>query len=62
MISGMVGELGKLHSPPLDDLSALVRARDVAVDLVDEDVAEAIARALETGTTWGSIALTLRGE
>lgn len=61
MISGLAGELGKLDTP-LNDLSALVRARGAAVDLVDEDVAEAVARALRTGTTWGAIALTLRGE
>lgn len=61
MIPGLAGELGKLDSP-LDDLSALVRARDAAVELVDEDVAEAVARAIESGTTWGTIALMLRGE
>lgn len=61
MIPGLAGELGKLDSP-MNDLSALIRARDAAVDLVDEDVAEAIARAIEAGITWGTIALTLRGE
>lgn len=61
MIPGLVGELGTSGSP-LDDLSALVRARDGATELVDEDVAEAVARAIESGTTWGTIALMLRGE
>lgn len=61
MIPGLMGELGNLDSP-LNDLSALVRTRDAAVDLVDDDVAEAVARALDTGITWGTIALTLRGE
>lgn len=61
MIPGLVGELGTSDSP-LDDLSALVRARDSAAELVDEDVAEAVARAIESGTTWGTIALMLRGE
>ena len=61
MIPGLVGELGKLASP-LDDLSALVQGRDAAVDIVDEDVADAVARAIEAGSAWGTIALALRGE
>lgn len=61
MIPGLVGELGTFDSP-LDDLRALIRARDSAAELVDEDVAEAVARAIESGTTWGTIALMLRGE
>ena len=60
MIPGLVGELGKLDSP-LEDLSALVSARDAAVDLVDEDVAEAVARAVEAGLSWGALAEALRG-
>lgn len=61
MIPGLAGELGTFDSP-LDDLSALVRARGSAAELVDQDVAEAVARAIESGTTWGTIALMLRGE
>ena len=61
MIPGLVGELGTFDSP-LDDLRALIRARDSAAELVDEDVVEAVARAIESGTTWGTIALMLRGE
>lgn len=61
MIPGLVGELGTFDSP-LDDLRALIRARDSAAELIDEDVAEAVARAIESGTTWGTIALMLRGE
>ena len=60
MIPGLVGELGKLDSP-LRDLRALVGARDVGVDLVDEDVAEAVERAIETGMTWGAVAEVLLG-
>jgi hypothetical protein len=51
MIPGLMGELGKLDSP-LRDLRALVDARNAAIDLVDEDVAEAVARAIEAGITW----------
>jgi hypothetical protein len=60
MIPGLVGELGELDSP-LRDLSALVAARNAAVDLVDADVVEAVARAIEAGTTWGALAEALRG-
>ena len=60
MIPGLMGELGKLDSP-LRDLSALVDARNATIDLVDEDVAEAVARAIEAGITWGALAETLRG-
>lgn len=60
MIPGLVGELGKLNSL-LRDLDALVGARDVGVDLVDEDVAEAVARAIEAGTSWGAVAAVLLG-
>jgi hypothetical protein len=60
MIPGLVGELGKLDSP-LRELSALVGARDAAVDLVDADVAEAVARAIEAGMAWGDLAEVLRG-
>lgn len=61
MIPGMAGELGTFGSP-LQDLSALVIGRDATLDLVDEDVVEAVTRAIETGTTWGAIAEALRGE
>lgn len=60
MIPGLIGELGKLDSP-LRELRALVGARDVGVDLVDEDVAEAVARAIEAGMTWGAVAEALLG-
>lgn len=60
MIPGLVGELGKLNSL-LRDLDALVGARDVGVDLVDEDVAEAVARAIEAGMSWGAVAEVLLG-
>lgn len=59
MIPGLVGELGKLGSP-LEDLSELVGDRDTDVGLVDEDVADAVARAIESGITWGTIAEVLR--
>lgn len=60
MIPGLVGELGELDSP-LRDLRALVGARDAAADLVDADIAEAVARAIEAGMTWGVLAEALRG-
>jgi hypothetical protein len=60
MIPGLVGELGKLDSP-LRELRSLVGARDVGVDLVDEDVADAVARAIEAGMTWGAVAEALLG-
>lgn len=59
MIPGLVGELGKL-GPPLDELTKLVMGRNAAVDLVDEDVAEAVARAIENGLSWGTVAEALR--
>jgi hypothetical protein len=60
MIPGLMGELSEVDSP-LESLSVLVCARDTAVDLVDEDVADAVARAIESGITWGTIAEALRG-
>lgn len=60
MIPGLVGELGMLDSP-VGELRALVAARDVRVDLVDEDVADAVARAIEAGITWGAVADALLG-
>lgn len=36
-------------------------ARAVGVDLIDEDVAEAVARAIEAGMTWGAVAEALLG-
>ena len=59
MIPGLVGELGKL-GPPLDELTRLVMGRNAAVDLVDEDVAEAVTRAIENGLSWGTVAEALR--
>jgi hypothetical protein len=61
MIPRLLGELGKGDSP-LKDLTALVGARDTAVDLVDQEVAEVVARAIETGMTWGVLAEVLRGD
>jgi hypothetical protein len=55
-------DLDVLDASPLSDLLVLVRARDAARDLVDEDVAAAVARAREAGISWGSIAAVLRGE
>ena len=60
MIPGLAGELGKLDSP-VSELRALVGARNVGMDLVDEDVADAVARAIEAGMTWGAVADALLG-
>jgi hypothetical protein len=59
VILGLVGELGKFGSP-LEDLSEMVGGRDGTVELVDEDVAEAIGHSIESGITWGTIAEALR--
>jgi hypothetical protein len=57
VISGLAGELGELESP-LDDLGMLLSNRDS--DVVDENIAEAVARAIATGASWGTIAAVLR--
>jgi hypothetical protein len=55
------GDLDVLDETPLNDLLELVRFRDAARDLVDEQIAAAVARAREVGTSWGEIAAVLRG-
>jgi hypothetical protein len=47
---------------PLTHLDELARARDPVRDLVDEQVATAVARAREAGISWGEIAAVLRGD
>ena len=54
-------DLTVLDASPLSELSELVRVRDVARDLVDEQLATAVARARDAGVSWGHIAETLRG-
>jgi hypothetical protein len=55
-------DLGLLDSLPLTALDDLARARDAARGVVDEDVAIAVARAVEEGISWGTIAAVLRGD
>jgi hypothetical protein len=55
-------DLSVLDALPLTLLDELARARDAAHDLVDENVASAVARAREAGISWGTIAAVLRGE
>jgi hypothetical protein len=55
-------DLNVLDAMPLFHLDELARARDAAHDLVDEQVASAVAGALEAGIPWGTIADVLRGE
>ncbi|MGI9085394.1 MAG: hypothetical protein ACR2FE_08885 [Aeromicrobium sp.] len=54
-------DLTVLDASPLSELSELVRVRDVARDLVDEQLATAVARARDAGVSWGRIAEALRG-
>ena len=58
---GLAGDLGKGDSP-LQELCALVEVRDAATDVVDADVAEAVARSIDAGITWGVLADVLRGD
>ena len=60
MMPGLVGDLGKGDSP-LEELWALLEARDAATDVVDAEVAEAVARSIDAGITWGVLADVLRG-
>lgn len=55
------GEVDVLDATPLAELELLLRTRDVTCDLVDAQVAAAVARAREAGVGWGSIAVALRG-
>jgi hypothetical protein len=55
-------DLSVLDAQPLTLLDELARARDAARDLVDENVASAVAQAREAGIPWGTIAAVLRGE
>jgi hypothetical protein len=55
-------DLSVLDALPLTHLDELARARDAARDLVDENVASAVASAREAGISWGTIAAVLRGE
>ena len=55
-------DLSVLDLGPLTLLEELTRARDAASVLVDEAVASAVARALEAGVSWGTIAAVLRGD
>ena len=55
-------DLSVLDALPLTHLEELARARDAARDLVDENVASAVASAREAGISWGTIAAVLRGE
>jgi hypothetical protein len=59
MIPGLPGEFGLLDSP-LKELSELLNGHDSHVELVNENVAAAAGRAIETGITWGRIAEVLR--
>ncbi len=61
MMPGMAGDLGKGDSP-LEELSALVDLRDAATDVVDAEVAEAVARSIDAGITWGVLADVLGGD
>jgi hypothetical protein len=61
MMPGLAGDLGK-GDTPLEELSALVEGRDTATDVVDADVAEAVARSIDAGITWGVLADVLRGD
>lgn len=61
MMPGLVGDLGK-GDTPLEELCALVEVRDTATDVVDADVAEAVARSIDAGITWGVLADVLRGD
>jgi hypothetical protein len=61
MMPGLAGDLGKGDSP-LDELGALVEVRDAATDVVDADIAEAVARSIDAGITWGVLADVLRGD
>lgn len=54
------GEVDVLEATPLAELELLLRTRDVTCDLVDAQVAGAVARAREAGVGWGSIAVALR--
>ncbi len=58
---GLAGDLGKGDSP-LQELCALVEVRDAATDVVDADVAEAVARSIDAGISWGVLAGVLRGD
>ncbi len=55
-------DLSVLDALPLTLLDELARARDAARDLVDENVASAVAQAREAGISWGTIAAVLRGD
>jgi hypothetical protein len=55
------GEADMLEATPLAELALVVRQRDVTCDLVDAQIADAVARAREAGVGWGSIAGALRG-
>ena len=55
-------DLSVLDLGPLTLLDELARARDAASAMVDEPVASAVARALEAGVSWGTIAAVLRGD
>jgi hypothetical protein len=61
MMPGLAGDLGKGDSP-LDELGALVEVRNAATDVVDADIAEAVARSIDAGITWGVLADVLRGD
>lgn len=61
MMPGLAGDLGKGDGSPLDELGALVEVRDAATDVVDADIAEAVARSIDAGITWGVLADVLRG-
>ena len=61
MMPGLVGDLGKGDSP-LEELCVLVELRNAATDVVDADVAEAVARSIDAGITWGVLADVLRGD
>jgi hypothetical protein len=54
------GEADVLDASPLAELELLLRTRDVTCDLVDAQIAAAVARAREAGIGWGSIAAALR--
>jgi hypothetical protein len=62
MMPGLAGDLGKGDDSPLDELGALVEVRDAATDVVDADIAEAVARSIDAGITWGVLADVLRGD
>jgi hypothetical protein len=59
MIAGLLTERETFDSP-IKVLSMLISGREISVALVDEDVAEAVACAIEAGITWGTIAGALR--